>query len=40
MAQLLVTTVELTSETWYELVNNVASDCMMLYRSQIHADLE
>ena len=33
MAQLLVMMVELTSETWYELVNSQVTHCEVLYRT-------
>ena len=39
MAQLLVMMVELTSETWYELVNGQVTHCEVLYRTQIHNHL-
>ena len=39
MAHLLATAVELTSETWYELVNDGCGDSVVLFRSIIHADL-
>ena len=38
-AQLLVTVVELTSETLYELVGYHHTHCEVLYRSSIHAHL-
>ena len=40
MAHLLATTmVELSSETWYELVNDDCGDRVVLFRPRIHADL-
>ena len=39
MAQLLVMMVELTSETWYELVNSQVIHYEVLYRTQIHNHL-
>ena len=33
MAQLLVMMVELTSETWYEVVNSQVTHCEVLYRT-------
>ena len=39
MAQLLVMMVELTSETWCELVNSQATHHVVLYRIKIRNDL-
>ena len=40
MAHLLTMMVELTSETWYELVNDASGDRVVLFRPGVHADLE
>ena len=39
IAHLLVMMIDLTSETWYELVNGAPGHHTVLYRSEIHADL-
>ena len=40
MAHLLTMMVELTSETWYELINDASGDRVVLFRPGVHADLE
>ena len=39
IADLLVTTINLTSETWYELANGAPGHHTVLYRTGIHAVL-
>ena len=39
IAYLLVTTIDLTSETWYELANGAPGHHTVLYRTGIHAVL-
>ena len=39
IAHLLVVTIDLTSETWYELANGAPGHYSVLYRTGIHAGL-
>ena len=39
MVYLVVSIMELSSETWHTIVNDRPGDCIMLYRSRIGDDL-